>query len=55
MNCSELATLFVDCIKRPHIDNKKDKIKCKPEFDAYTECVKTAMVPPILILTMERK
>jgi hypothetical protein len=51
MNCLELGALFIECIKRPHID-KKDKIKCKPEFDAYTECVK--MNPPILILNMER-
>ena len=51
MNCLELGSLFIECIKRPHID-KKDKIKCKTEFDAYTECVK--MNPPILILNMER-
>ena len=55
MNCLELGARFIECIKRPHtpIDNKKDKIKCKPEFDAYTDCAKQ-MVPPILILNMER-
>ena len=52
MDCFELSSRFIDCIKRPHIDNKKDKIKCKPEFDAYIECVK--MTPPKLILSIER-
>jgi len=52
MNCLELGALFIECIRRPHIDNKKDKIKCKTEFDAYTKCVK--METPTLILNMER-
>jgi hypothetical protein len=54
MNCLELGLLFIECIKRPHIDNKKDKLKCKTEFDAYIDCVKQTMVPPTLILNMKR-
>jgi hypothetical protein len=55
MDCLELSSLFIECIKRPHIDNKMNKIKCKPEFDAYTECVKMNPVIPILILNLEKK
>ena len=44
MDCVEWSVLFIECIKRPHGPNK-DKTKCKSEFDAYTECVKTILIP----------
>jgi hypothetical protein len=44
MDCVEWSVLYIECIKRPH-GPIKDKTKCKSEFDAYTECVKTILIP----------
>ena len=35
--CHPQVDLFIKCIKAPYI--KKDKHKCKSEFDTYSKCI----------------
>jgi hypothetical protein len=35
--CQPQVDLFIKCIKAPY--TKKDKHKCKSEFDTYSKCI----------------